>query len=635
MTNQPLTILIVEDSEDDALILIHKLKKGGFTPDYKRVETADTMRSALTEKNWDIVITDHNLPAFNSISALSVLNEIKPDLPLIVLSGDINQNIAVDAMRLGARDYIMKDDTTRLIPAIERELHESSTRKKMLRTEEKNKRNLQAIMDHSPTVVCVTDIHGCYTFVNQKFEKLFHVNRKDIIGKTGHDFLPKIIADVFIRNYETILQQGISIETEEVIPIDDGNHSYVCIRFPLFDDDGSIYAICAISTDITDRKRQDEQLRRSQKMDALGKLTGGIAHDYNNMLSIIMGYADLLESKLTDQPNLAKYAYQIQHAGERGARLTQKLLAFSRKNITDAQCININTLLHNEQHMLEKTLTARIKLIFDLDDNLWDVHLDVNDMEDAIINISINAMHAMKNEGQLTFKTHNEFIDDTDAKQLKITTGKYVTLNITDTGCGMNHTMLDEIFDPFFTTKGEMGTGLGLSQVYGFVQSCGGTIKVYSEVNKGTSFTVYFPRHIGNELSELPEQSQHSLNTSGNEHILIVDDEPALLRLSSETLTACGYRASTAHSVKVALEILENEAIDLILTDVVMPDSDGYKLASIVQKKYPKIKIQLTSGFNDDRHAKMVDETLYENLLHKPFTKQSLLKCIRELLDQD
>jgi len=383
-----------------------------------------------------------------------------------------------------------------------------------------------------------------------------------------------------------------------------------------------------------EREQQEEKLRRSQKMEALGKLTGGIAHDYNNMLGIIMGYAELVEEQVKDQPELAEFVNEIYHAGKRGANLTQKLLSFSRQKSSDANMLDINAVLHEQQHMLEKTLTARITLKLELAEDLWRVWLDRNDLEDSIINMSINAMHAIEGNGKLTIETRNEIITKIDAESLQIEPGDYILLSITDTGTGMDQLTKEKIFDPFYSTKGEKGTGLGLSQVYGFVERSHGSIQVYSELGHGTRLTLYFPRDLEGENEEYSEEINNEIKLTGTETILIVDDEPALVKLSFTILTKAGYHVITAGSAKEALEILEHESksVDVLLSDVIMPDMDGYQLAAIVIKKYPNIKIQMASGFSDDRHLDIIDENFREALLNKPYHSTALLKRIRELL---
>ena len=378
---------------------------------------------------------------------------------------------------------------------------------------------------------------------------------------------------------------------------------------------------------------QEQSLRQSQKMDAIGNLTSGVAHDYNNMLGIILGYAELLKEELQGQPKLLKYALEIVQAGERGAKLTGKLLAFSRQKTSDAEILDINDTLLSLQDMLKKTLTARITLKYELTENLWPVFLDGSNLVDAIVNISINAMHAIEGQGQINIQTHNQHINATEANNLLLSPGDYVQLIITDTGRGMDEATKQQIFEPFFSTKGEKGTGLGLSQVYGFVQS-NGAINVNSELGKGAQFELYFPRfYTSNDKVPLKEEI-NVIDVKGNETILIIDDESALLNLLSEILGQQGYTTFCAEDAKQGLDILENESIDLMISDIIMPKMDGYELAALVREKYPDIKIQLVSGFSNTSNVGRVDADLSKKILKKPYNAKTLLKNIRQLLDQ-
>ncbi len=415
----------------------------------------------------------------------------------------------------------------------------------------------------------------------------------------------------------------------------DGKILWIKARaYPIRDNNGQIIRVAGIAEDITEQVSMEESLRRSQKMDALGKLTGGIAHDYNNMLGVILGYTELLEEALKAQPKLAGYANRINKAGLRGAKLTKKLLSFSKQKNTDAECVNINELLNDMQHMLEKILTVRIKLELDLEKNIWPVWLSSDEMEDVILNVVINAMHAIKGNGLLTIKSHNEKIDSFDSKFLGLAaSGDYLRLSISDTGCGMDNVTKEKIFDPFFSTKGDKGTGLGLSQVYGFIDRCKGAIKVYSEPGKGSRFVFYIPRYMKVSQKVIAVEKNKIVTSQGNEKILVVDDEQALLDLNCEMLMLHNYRVFPAENAKRALEILQTEHIDLMLSDVIMPEMNGFELAAIVQKKYPNVKIQLASGFTDNRNKDMVDYNLQKQLLSKPFNSQELLQRIRVLLD--
>jgi len=385
--------------------------------------------------------------------------------------------------------------------------------------------------------------------------------------------------------------------------------------------------------DITLRKQQEEMLRRTQKMDALGKLSGGIAHDYNNILGIISGYSELLAEKLSEDTVLMKYVNDIQHATTRGVSLTHKLLSFTRQKATKTTVCSINNLLIDQQLMIEKTLTPKISLIYNLQQDIWPIELDDNDLGDCIINICINALHAMELGGQLSIRTNNECINVMDARSLDLQTGDYITLSISDVGHGMDEKTLEHIFDPFYTTKGELGTGLGMSQVFGFVKRSGGAIKIFSQLNHGTRIVLYFPRSK-NDLPISPQNKSIDRDLTGDENILVVDDEVLMAELAQEVLEANGYHVLIAHNGEQALDIINKEPIDLVITDVIMPTMDGYELASQIINKKPDIKIQIVSGFEDNHHLNAEPRELRQKIIYKPYSSKKLLENIRDLLDE-
>jgi len=507
-------------------------------------------------------------------------------------------------------------------------------RKKLLSKEQEQREILQSMVE----AVITIDENGMVSTFNHSAEILFGYAASEVLGGNINRLMPESFSryhDDYIQNYLKTGEAKIIGKGREVIGNRKNNetfsmHLYVAELPAATDGKRRFIGSC---TDLTKVKEHEEQLRRSQKMEALGKLTGGIAHDYNNMLGVVLGYSGLLKDGLGDQPELQTYAEQITRAGERGAKLTKKLLAFSRSKSSDTEKLNINTLLQEEQHMLEKTLTARIKLELKLENNLWPVCLGESELEDTILNISINAMHAIENNGVLTIETSNKKINADDGRQLSLVSGDYVQLSISDTGCGIDKTTREKIFDPFFSTKGEQGTGLGLTQVYGFINRSGGAIKVDSILEQGTQFTLYFPRYHGKDI----EKNQLEVNKGNKElkaqgTLLVVDDEPALLNLTCKVLQQQGYQVLRAERAKQALEIMAAEKIDVLISDVIMPDMDGYELVSIVQKKYPDIKIQLVSGFSEGYDFDQVDENLIQNLLQKPYTEHGLLEKIRALL---
>jgi len=484
------------------------------------------------------------------------------------------------------------------------------------------------------------DKSGHCSFINQACIRMLGYSQADeVIGQDMHQLIHHNHANgqLYARADSPIYQSYTSgkkthIENEVFWRKDGTSFVVEYWAHPIFEGDTCIGSVVTF-LDITKRKQNEEIVQRTQKMDALGKLTGGIAHDFNNMLGVILGYAELLEESLQDEPSKEKLVKEISHAGQRGAQLTKKLLSFSKHTTSVTKAADINKTLQQQQDLLEKTLTVRIKLILILTDSLWTVNIDSNEFEDAVINISINAMHAIDGYGSLTINTRNITLNSQTASNLELVKGDYVVVIFTDTGRGFDAGVKEKIFDPFFTTKGDDGTGLGLTQVYGFMQRCKGSVYVESSPNQGTSITLYFPRHTDNNNDEHDSESYHIETSKGKATILVVDDEIALLKLTVTILSANGYHVLSANSAKQALDILEKEHVDLVFSDIVMPNMDGYQLADIIGEKYPDIKIQLASGYNDSLHNSTQQPKLHENLLSKPYNSKELLEKIHLLLN--
>lgn len=473
---------------------------------------------------------------------------------------------------------------------------------------------------------------------NPAAEKIFGFSKEEVIGRhITENILPESAREQVDNIWkELIANTGGGHSINENITKDDNIITCEWHNTPLVNEEGKVVSVASFVEDITQQQKQEETLRRTQKMDALGKLTGGIAHDYNNMLGVVLGFTELLQMQLTEQPKLLEFVNEIQHAGERGAKLTQRLLGFSRQKAPEAIDVDLNRLLKSGQDMLAKTLTVRIKLAYDLADEVWPILVDIGDMEDMILNLSINAMHAMNEGGQLTFETRNQHLPLYDAQQLELDEGDYVLLTVTDTGSGMDKETESRIFEPFYSTKGSKGTGLGLSQVYGFVSRSGGAIKVYTEPGHGTRFAIYLPR--SNEENSESENSLTAIKMddavpNGSETILVVDDETALADLTKKILETQGYSILLANGGKKALEIMSSNKVDLVITDIIMPEMDGYELANVILQRYPEMKLQLVSGFTDNRHQGKVPDELQQNLLYKPVNSKVLIKQVREILD--
>lgn len=505
----------------------------------------------------------------------------------------------------------------------------------LLASAENSQKKIQQVLDGLLTMAGILLPDGTLDFANSRPLELSGLKQEDVLGKKLWDcpwFSYDSVAREQIRSDCQLAAQGEEVNREIEFALLDHKIWVDFSVHPVFDEQKKVLFLVAEARDATRRRLAEEHSKRSQKMNALGKLVGGIAHDYNNMLGVILGYAELLEMKCTHTEGTENYINEIIRAGERGRSLTRKMLAFSKSESSNPAMCNVNQVLLDIKDMLAKSLTASINLDYDLNQQTWSVWLDINELEDAILNMSINAKYAIPDSGTLTISTQNIYLPREQARLLGLTANDYLRLTLSDTGCGMDEEIKNHVFDPFFTTKGDAGNGLGLSQVFGFVERSGGAISLLTEINKGSQFTLYFPRYHADHHIKKIFDSSSAPQLAGNESILVVDDEPALRELANQILTHFGYYVLTASSGEAALNLLVGNTVDLVLSDVIMPDMDGYQLAEQVSKLYPLIKIQLASGFSDNRHTES-DLQLKQNILNKPYSSKELLTSIRLLLD--
>ena len=402
---------------------------------------------------------------------------------------------------------------------------------------------------------------------------------------------------------------------------------------PIYDEVGEHIGFAKITRDITERReaqlelqRTQEKLAHAQKMDALGQLTGGISHDFNNMLMVISGYTQFLKSRLTE-PNNRRAIEAIEHAASRGENLTRQLLSFSRRQSLNPQTVDMAECLGRLQGILKTSVKGNVDLRFDLHAELWPITVDLNEFEVAIINLVVNARDALPDGGTVTVSARNETLTTYDNVGL---TGDFVAVTISDNGVGIPPEILPKVFDPFFTTKEiDKGTGLGLSQVYGFAYQADGTVKILSEVGVGTTITLYFPRETG--ASGLPAKKQQQGIAGGNEVILLVEDNRDVQAVASTMLEQLGYRVLTNENAADALDALKSgNEVDLVITDVVMPGPvDGLALARQIGELYPDMPIVLTTGY-----SKVASESNARfPVLRKPYQLSTLAHAVRNAID--
>ena len=516
----------------------------------------------------------------------------------------------------------------------------------LVESERRYRRLVEAVVDYA---IFQLDSSGRVATWNAGAERIKGYRPEEIIGRHFSTFYAP--EDLEKGVPKTALEEAAEkgrFEAEGWRMRKDGTRFWASVVIDrITDENGAIVGFAKVTRDLTERKRAQDELQRvqeqlvaSQKLEAVGQLSGGIAHDFNNLLMIVLGNLENAErsSRNVEGPNLHRALANAKRGAQRAAALTSRLLAFSRRQALDPKPINLNTFLSGLQEFLQRTLGERIEVQSVGGAGLWQIEADVNHLESTIVNLAINARDAMPNGGKLTIEAANVFADDDYSRaNPELSVGQYVVIGVTDTGSGMTQEVLNHAFEPFFTTKEPgQGTGLGLSQVYGFVKQSGGHVKIYSEVGEGTSIRMYFPRYAGSAQPTSDGEEEFISEGASVETILVVEDDPDLRGYVSDVLRDLNYRVLSAGSAQAALTILlqENQHVDLILTDVVMPGINGRELGRRAREIRPSLGILYMTGYSRNAvvHQGRLDEGV--DLLEKPVTQAKLALKVREILDR-
>ena len=508
----PLRALVIEDSENDCMLLLSILQRGGYTVEHKRVDTAASLTSTLNDP-WDIIISDFSMPGFRGTDALAIVRERSLDVPFIFLSGTIGEEMAVSAMKAGAQDYVIKGNVARLLPAIERELRESQAR---------------------------------------------------------HE-----------------------------------------------------------------KKQVEHRLRQLEKFEALGKLAGGVAHDFNNVIGAIMGWAEIGADRVAEGSQEGKLFRKIGDQARRAAGLTRQLLAYARRQILEPKNINLNQMVKETTALLEKVIGEQIEVKMALAEDLRITRADPAQLEQVLMNLCFNARDAMPTGGQLLIETRNLDLDEKYcSRHADARPGRWVQLSVSDTGTGMDAATMERIYEPFFTTKEVgKGTGLGLATVFGIVKQHSGFIELYSEVGTGTAFHVYLP--VSEGQADASRAVDDAPARGGDELVLVAEDHDGMRDMAEQILGALGYRLVLAHDGEDAVrKFLERpDEISLLLMDVVMPKMAGTEAYEKIRAIRPGIPVIFTSGYSEQGAYLSSALRAGATVLQKPYGARSLARKVRELLD--
>ena len=630
------------------------------------VETAADGRAALDairRRKPDLILTDVLMPV---LDGFGLLREIRADaqlrhLPVVMLSARAGEEARVEGLELGADDYLTKPFSSReLLARVNANLEMARLRRDATRDLLESEARFRNMANHAPVMMWVSDPTGSLTYLNRLWCEFTGQSLEEALGTGAWQALHPEDRTQYEASFASANRKGEAFSAECRVRRSDGVYRWaLSAAAPRFGDDDAFLGYIGSIVDITHRKEAERilqeanmvlerrvaaaiaervhteaQLRQAQKMEAIGKLTGGVAHDFNNVLQVIAGNLQLLSRDVAGNLRAEQRLQTAIAATSRGSRLASQLLAFGRRQPLSPKTVNLGRLIRGIDDMLRRSLGEGVEIETVITGGLWNTFVDTVQVENALLNLAINARDAMQGQGKLTIEAGNAFLDDTYvARHGDVAAGQYVMVAVTDTGCGIPAELLERVFEPFYTTKPEgQGTGLGLSMVYGFVKQSGGHIKIYSEVGHGTTVRIYLPR--ARQPEDVETDMETGPITGGSETVLVVEDDEDVRGTVVDLLSELGYRVLRAKDAASALAIVESGVpIDLLFTDVVMPGALGSpELARKARERLPNIAVLFTSGYTDNAivHGGRLDEGV--DLLSKPYSREAMARKIRHVL---
>ncbi|MEH2058905.1 MAG: response regulator [Nostoc sp.] len=636
MAGENIKVLLVEDNPGDVLLLQELFKEvTTVVVELMPVERLDKALNYLKNEIFDVILLDLSLPDSQGLQTFVITHNQAKATPIIVLTGINDETLATRAMQEGAQDYLVKGQVTGDL--LVRSMRYAIERQRALRDRklaEEKIREQAALLDVTTDAICVRDLNNQILFWNKGAETLYGWQATEAWGKNASELL----FDEPSPEIEAALLQVISKgkwqgELTKLTKTD--KEILVASRWSLVcDEQGKPKSILTVDTDITEKKHLEAQLFRAQRLESIGTLASGIAHDLNNILTPILAGAQLLPLKFPDADERTRHLLEILEINaRRGADLVKQVLSFARgvegKHIT----LQLRHIIVEIAKILKETFPKSIEISIDILQDLWMVSGDSTQLHQVLMNLCVNARDAMANGGTLSISAENVLIDKNYARMnLEAKEGPYTVINVSDTGVGIPGEILDRIFEPFFTTKDVgQGTGLGLSTVLGIIKSHGGFVNVYSEVGNGTSFQVYLPAVQGMEpLSpeDLPPQTGHG------ELILVVDDEVAILEITRTSLEAHNYKILVASDgiEAIAVYAQNRDKISAVLMDIMLPLLDGLTAIRTLKKINPQVRIIASSGVMSDNKLSVVAATGVSTFLSKPYTVNELLLSLQKVL---
>jgi len=643
-----LRLLILEDMPVDLDRLLLLLNRENFCFEYQCVHTRNEFECLLMEQEWDLILSDYVMPQFSGIEALEVRNENYRHIPFIMVSGTIGETVAVECMKAGAQDYILKDNYIRLPHAIRREVERGEKVRQQLLLEEQLKTQqklLQGIIDHSPALVSVKTLEGKFLLANKRFSLLAGSSNEQVVGQTVFDLFEQKTAEHILENINMAYkrQEPINVR-EQLLHVDGRYNAYLSTYFCLKDSKNELIGICTISTNVTDqvdleetRLRLEKQLVTAQKMEAIALLTGGVAHDFNNILSSINGFSSLIYEAGDKGSPTRDYVAQIKVSVQRARDLVNELLTFSKGDNSKVTSISVSDIISQTLNMLASVMPSSIRLEHEIEDSCW-VKANPVQIQQIIMNLAINARDAMSGVGvlNLTLKRYKTDEPRFCSSCYGSFVGDYICLQIIDTGSGIAHEHLGKIFNPFFTTKAAgKGTGMGLAIIHGLVHTLDGHVQVEQIIPMGTKFSVFLPS-IQAEVDSIDKirADTYVAESVKNKTVLLVDDESAIVKSTKIYLELHGLNVFACVNPTDALNLFRSNVnkVDILICDQTMPGITGIELVKACKRINPSVYSILLTGYSEflsEEQALAQGADLYAL---KPIELPLLLQMIRYLV---
>ncbi len=631
-------ILHLEDVASDAELIGATLAAGGIECEVTRADSREAFLAALEGGGFELILSDFRLPGYSGAAALDDARRLAPEVPFVFVSGTLGEDNAVEMLKRGATDYVLKDRPARLAAAVRRALQDATQARAQRAAEDElraSRERFELLARATNDAIWDWDVASGRVWWNQAAGELFGCERSQV-GESFEWWAERLHPEDrqrVLSEWQAVVAGGDrSWSCEYRLRRADGSYASVIDRaFVLRDGAGVAQRALGSLIDVSEKRRLQEQFLRTQRMESIGTLAGGIAHDLNNMLSPILMAAQMLRRRLDDERGL-RLVQAIETTAQRGADVVKQILAFARGAELERAPLQPRHALRELERMIRQTFPRTLQIRLELQPELWNVLANATQLHQVLLNLCVNARDAMPGGGVLTLAAENALLDShfaamhPDAKP-----GPHVVLSVSDTGTGIPEALLGRIFEPFFTTKeAGKGTGLGLPTCATIAKSHGGFINVYSEVRKGTTFRLYLPALAGDAPKAAAEERPAVLSGSG-ETILVVDDEAVLREITRETLESNGYKVVTAAdgAEAVAAYARAPGQIQAVITDMAMPIMDGPATIHALRRLDPAVRVLATSGLALNSQ----DSADAQAFLQKPFTAESLLRALRELLN--